>query len=128
MRPLTKRINPLIVRRAGRPGFTMAAQLRHVGRRSGRAYVTPVTIRREGDAIMIALTFGNEADWARNVLAAGRCSLLIDGTEYDASAPQLVDRADAAAFIHSGYSRFERTMLRVLGIRQFMRLTVAPAG
>lgn len=125
--PLTKRLNPLIVKRAGRAGFGMAAQIRHVGRRSGRAYVTPVTVRRDGDAVMIGLTFGSRADWARNVMAAGHCTLRIDGRDYQGTSPQLLDAADAEPFVRSAFSRFERLMMRrVFGIRQFMRLTIAP--
>jgi deazaflavin-dependent oxidoreductase (nitroreductase family) len=127
--PMTKRLNPLIVRRAGQPGFAMAAQIRHVGRRSGRSYVTPVTVRRDGASVVIGLTFGSQSDWARNVLAAGRCSMLIDGIEYEATSPQVVDTAEAGPFIRSAYSGFERFMLRrVLGISQLMRLAVTPAA
>jgi deazaflavin-dependent oxidoreductase (nitroreductase family) len=127
--PMTRRLNPLIVKRAGRPGFSMAAQVRHVGRRSGKEYVTPVTVRWDGDTAIIGLTFGSQSDWARNVLAAGHCTLVSDGAEYDATSPKLVDIADAGPFVRSTYSGFERFMLRrVLGIRQLMRLTVAPGA
>lgn len=37
MRPMTKVLNPLVGRLAGRRHFPMAAQLRHAGRRSGGA-------------------------------------------------------------------------------------------
>jgi hypothetical protein len=40
--PITKILNPLIRKLAGRRHVSMAAQIRHVGRRSGRPYVTPV--------------------------------------------------------------------------------------
>src|SRR6266581_880747 len=70
MRPMTKILNPLIVKLAGRRHFHMAAQIRHVGRRSGRTYTTPVSARRSGDMIVIALTFGNQSDWSRNVRSA----------------------------------------------------------
>ncbi|HET7015622.1 MAG TPA: hypothetical protein VFI65_17015, partial [Streptosporangiaceae bacterium] len=36
MRPMTKRLNPLLLKLAGRDNFQMAAQVRHVGRRSGK--------------------------------------------------------------------------------------------
>ncbi len=71
MRPMTKILNPLIVKLAGRRHFLMAAQIRHVGRRSGRTYTTPVSARRSGDSVLIALTFGNQSDWSRNVRSAG---------------------------------------------------------
>ena len=55
-------LNPLILKLAGRRHFRMAAQIRHVGRRSGRAYTTPVSGRRSGDIVLLALTFGNQSD------------------------------------------------------------------
>ena len=41
MGPLTKVLNPVMRKLAGRRHVMMAAQIRHVGRRSGRPYVTP---------------------------------------------------------------------------------------
>ena len=45
---------------------------RHVGRRSGREYATPVTAFPLGDGFVIALLYGDLAtvDWCRNVIAA----------------------------------------------------------
>jgi hypothetical protein len=60
--PMTKVLNPLTLKLAGRPHFHMAAQLTHTGRRSGRTYVTPVGPRRAGDMVLIPLTFGNQSD------------------------------------------------------------------
>jgi len=124
MRPLTKKVNPVILRFAGRQRFPMAAQLTHVGRRSSRTYVTPVSARRTGDVVLIALTFGNRSDWVRNVWAAGGCALRMDGVQYQASAPSFVSRADAAAEVRSAFSSLERLGLRLLGIKQFLRLDV----
>jgi deazaflavin-dependent oxidoreductase (nitroreductase family) len=126
--PMTKVLNPLIVRLAGRPHFPMAAQLTHTGRRSGRAYVTPVGARRAGDAVLIPLTFGNESDWSRNVRAAGRCSLRLAGVDYEASAPALVSLEEAGPHVRAAFGRLERASMRMLGIRQFLRLNVVPAG
>jgi deazaflavin-dependent oxidoreductase (nitroreductase family) len=126
--PMTKVLNPLIVRLAGRPHFHMAAQLTHTGRRSGRVYVTPVGARRAGDVVLIPLTFGNESDWSRNVRAAGRCSLRLAGVDYEASAPTLVSPEEAGPHVRAAFGRLERASMRMLGIRQFLRLSVVPAG
>ena len=128
MGPMTKVLNPLIVRLAGRPRFHMAALLTHTGRRSGRTYVTPVGARRAGDEVLIPLTFGNQSDWSRNVLAAGRCSLRLEGVEYDATAPALLSPREADPQVRAAFGRFERASMRMLGIRQFLRLSVVPAG
>jgi deazaflavin-dependent oxidoreductase (nitroreductase family) len=128
MGPMTRVLNPFIVRLAGRPHFHMAAQLTHTGRRSGRTYVTPVGARRTGDVVLIPLTFGNQSDWSRNVLAAGHCSLRLDGSGYEATAPALLSPEEADVYIRAVFGRLERASLRMLGIRQFLRLSVTPGG
>jgi deazaflavin-dependent oxidoreductase (nitroreductase family) len=50
------------------PGFAVVS---HVGRRSGRVYRTPVNLFRTGDEYVIALMYGADSEWVRNVLAAG---------------------------------------------------------
>jgi deazaflavin-dependent oxidoreductase (nitroreductase family) len=50
------------------PGFAI---VHHVGRRSGRRFTTPVNLFRHGDEFVIALTYGADSQWVRNVLAAG---------------------------------------------------------
>jgi len=124
IKPLRNLLNPIVVRRAGQPGFAMAARLEHVGRRSGRTYVTPVTTRRTGDVVLIALTFGNQSDWCQNVLAAGGCTIRIGGADYSAVAPALVRWQEAAPSVRAAFRPAERAMLRVLGIKQFLRLDV----
>ena len=127
MRPMTKMLNPMILRLAGRPHFRMAAQIRHVGRRSGRAYATPVSGRRSGDSVLLALTFGNQSDWVRNVRAAGGGSIRIDGQDYDVIRPQFLTRQEARPQIAAAFSPMERAGFRMLGIRQVMRLDIVPA-
>lgn len=125
MGPMTKMLNPLIMKRAGRPRFRMAARLTHTGRRSGQTYVTPVGARRAGDSVLIPLTFGNQSDWSRNVLAAGGCSLRLEGIDYHATAPALLSREEAGADIRVAFGRLERASLRMLGIQQFLRMSVS---
>ncbi len=126
MRPMTKVLNPLIGRLAGRRHFRMAAQIRHVGRHSGRPYTTPVGARRSGDVVVIPLTFGNRSDWSRNVRAAGGCSIRLNGRDYDATNPVFLDPHEAKPLVKSAFSPFERASFRPLGIQQFMRLHIAP--
>lgn len=93
--PLSRRVarfnrrfwNRLTLRVAGHlPGFAI---LRHVGRRSGRAYRTPVnTFRTDGEYI-IALTYGSRSDWVKNVLAAGSCELQTRGRRVHLSDPRI---------------------------------------
>jgi deazaflavin-dependent oxidoreductase (nitroreductase family) len=127
MRPMTKMLNPLIRKMAGRRHFRMAAQIRHVGRRSGRPYMTSAGARLSGDVVVIPLTFGNQSDWSRNVRAAGGCSIRLEGRDYTATRPEFLTGPEAAPLIRSAFRPLERASFRMLGIRQFMRLHVVPA-
>jgi deazaflavin-dependent oxidoreductase (nitroreductase family) len=104
MRPLALRM----------PGFAVVV---HKGRASGRTYETPVNVFQRGDDVVIALTYGAESDWVRNVLAAGGCELVMRGRRYKLDAPELVhdeSRGLAAAFA--------RPILRFVGVADFLRL------
>jgi deazaflavin-dependent oxidoreductase (nitroreductase family) len=125
MGPMTRVLNPLIKKLAGRRHFTMAAQIRHVGRRSGRSYVTPVGASLAGDRIVIPLTFGNQSDWSRNVRAAGGCSIRRGGIDYTAVRPELMDRVAARDLVRQAYGPVQRAAFRMLGIRQVMVLRLA---
>ena len=67
---LTRHIAPWM------PGFGVVV---HCGRRSGRRYQTPVNVFSAGNGYVIALTYGPETDWVKNVLAAGGCELRTRG-------------------------------------------------
>jgi deazaflavin-dependent oxidoreductase (nitroreductase family) len=72
---------------AGRlPGFGIVV---HAGRRSGRTYRTPVNVFRTADGWLFALTYGHEAQWVSNVLAAGGCRLITRGRERRLADPAL---------------------------------------
>jgi deazaflavin-dependent oxidoreductase (nitroreductase family) len=119
--PLTKLLNPLVGTLAGRRHVPMA-QLHHIGRRTGRSYLTSVGARVSGDVVLIPLTFGNQSDWARNVFAAGQCSMRVNGYTIRAEHPRFLAAADAAPLMHALFNPVERLVFKVLGIKQFMRL------
>lgn len=68
-------LNPLLGRVA-RSEHGPFAIVRHVGRKSGKPYETTIIVFPAADGFIIALTYGTEVDWYRNVLAAGRCEIL----------------------------------------------------
>lgn len=122
--PLTRLLNPLVGVLAGRRYVPMAAQVHHVGRRSGKRYVTPTSAHLAGEIILIPLTFGNQSDWARNVGAAGQCSVQLNGKRYEAAQPQFLDAAEARPLVRQAFNPVERFGFRLLGIKQFLRLRV----
>jgi len=62
-------VNP--VQRLWAPWLPPWALIVHRGRRSGTEYRTPVLARRSGSTLSIALYYGRDAQWVRNLEAAG---------------------------------------------------------
>src|SRR5947207_13337568 len=84
-RRVTNRLlTPLVMRL---PGFGIVV---HTGRKTGREYRTPVNVFRRGDRVSIALTYGPDADWVRNILAQGGCLLETRGRTQPLSRPRVV--------------------------------------
>ena len=69
--------------------------LLHKGRRSGRAYRTPVMAFRHGETLIIALLYGEESQWLKNLTAAGGGQFVRGGRTFELGAPRVVDTADA---------------------------------
>jgi deazaflavin-dependent oxidoreductase (nitroreductase family) len=69
------------------PGFGVVL---HTGRKSGRPYRTPVNVFRRPGGYVVALTYGPDADWVRNVMASGGCSLETRGRTVRLTRPRLV--------------------------------------
>ncbi|HKD74462.1 MAG TPA: hypothetical protein VKB76_03165, partial [Ktedonobacterales bacterium] len=98
------------------------AVIHHQGRRSGRAYATPTSARPTSDGFFVPMTFGEGADWVRNVQAAGGCVIEWKGKSYPVGEPEIVDRATA----RSAFSPLERLFFPFIGIKQFLRLRFVP--
>ena len=94
------------------PGFGV---VRHVGRRSGRRYQTPVNLFPTDGGFTIALTYGTGADWVRNVVTHGGCEIETRGRRVRCEAPRLVH--DPAA---RGIRLPERPILRLLRVADFL--------
>lgn len=94
------RFNRVVTNRLGKafsgqaPGF---GRVVHRGRKSGREYRTPVNVFRHDDGYLVALTYGPDSDWVRNVLAAGECTLETRGRAVKATNPRVVHDPDRRA-------------------------------
>lgn len=115
-RRVTNRMTQLF---AGRlPGFAI---LIHTGRRSGQTYRTPINAFRDGNDYIIALTYGAETDWVRNVEAAGGCELVTRGRRVRLTNPRIVtDPSRRWAPLPV------RLVLGIIGASQYLRLTRMP--
>jgi deazaflavin-dependent oxidoreductase (nitroreductase family) len=98
------------------PGFGI---ITHVGRKSGRVYHTPVNVFRAPNAFLVALTYGRESEWVKNVLAAGGCELETRGKRYHLTAPTIVHDPTRQRFPIP-----VRIILGFVGANDFMQLDV----
>ncbi|GAA5152371.1 nitroreductase family deazaflavin-dependent oxidoreductase [Pseudonocardia eucalypti] len=96
------------------------ATVRHVGRRSGRRYQTPIAVFRADRGYVAALTYGPGADWVRNVLAAGGCELRVRGEWVPLVRPMVVHDPERRAV-----PPVVRLFLAVPGAVDFLHLDLA---
>jgi deazaflavin-dependent oxidoreductase (nitroreductase family) len=99
------------------PGFGI---LTHVGRKSGKVYRTPVNVFRAPEGFLVALTYGRDSEWVRNVVAAGGCKLETRGVQYQLSSPTIVHDPTRRRFPVP-----VRIVLRLIGADDFMQLSIS---
>ena len=96
IRSAARLVNPLVLRIAGRRHMPVVGIVRHRGRKTGRAYATPLGIRpAAAGGFVMPLTFGEAAGWYRNIVAAGWCVITWRGQDHTAANPVIVGRATA---------------------------------
>ena len=122
LRQYMKRVGNVREReRAGTVGSRTTA-IHHVGRSSGRTYVTPGWAEHLEDHFYIHLPYGTHTDWCRNVRAAGGCVVNHDGVRYETTAPVLLPAADVRPLLPKG----ARRMQQVIGAEYYLRLDMVP--
>jgi deazaflavin-dependent oxidoreductase (nitroreductase family) len=88
------------------PSFAI---IEHVGRKSGKAYRTPVsafnaTVNGK-PGVAVLLTYGPDRDWLKNLKAAGGGQMRRHGKTFDIADPQVVTRDEAAEHVSGGTRR-----------------------
>src|SRR5215208_3465198 len=116
-----RRLPNRVIRTFAGRRLSPVALMVHQGRRSGRQYRTPVMPLPLGDGFLVSLPYGPERDWVRNVVAAGRCTLLRGGRRFELADPRLLDAAGAAPLLPAAL----RPALRAVPRIRFMRLSRA---
>lgn len=100
------------------------AIVEHSGRRSGQPYRTPVLAFPRDGTIHIALTYGPETDWVRNVLAAGQCALHYRRKRIRCHRPEIENGPE----VMRPFPLIIRLALQVIRARHVMRLVIASGG
>jgi F420H(2)-dependent quinone reductase len=113
-------INRMTIRNAG-SAKSQFAILRHVGRRSGKAFETPIMVAQLGEDLVFALTYGPKVDWYRNIQATGKGTLIWHGQTYTIEKLEPLDRSIGL----SVHPLHERVVLRILNVQHFLRVKVS---
>jgi deazaflavin-dependent oxidoreductase (nitroreductase family) len=109
--------NPRAMETAGQPGAT-ASVIRHVGRRSGTSYETPIGPIVTDGGFVVALPYGTTPDWLKNVLEAGSAVIVHEGITYQVDHPEVIPSEDAFAYVPSS----EQRALRLFRVDQFLQV------
>jgi deazaflavin-dependent oxidoreductase (nitroreductase family) len=116
-------LNPIMAHMAG-SRFWYTALLRHTGRRSGNSYATPLMAMRVSDGFLVALPYGTNVDWLRNLQAARRAPLQLRGQTYEIGDPVIVDPATALPQL----SAIMRNTVRWFGAKNYVKLKSVPTA
>ena len=112
---LNETVNPEALKRAGKAGEETAV-IHHVGRRSGTEYSTPIGAKPADGGFVVALPYGSDAHWVRNVVEAGSAVLELDGETHVVHDPEVVPIEDTA------FATDEAWIMSVFGVREALLL------
>ena len=98
---------PSALKSSGTPGAS-ASIVRHVGRATGRSYETPVQAVATDDGFVIALPYGPNTDWLKNVVVAGSATIVHDGNTHQVDRPETVPMSAAAPLFSAKDQRTHR--------------------
>ncbi len=119
MRVFNKTILNRVMRTFAGKSNTPFVIVRHVGRRSGKPYETPIIAIRKAGWFLVELTYGPEVDWYRNVRAASGCEIVWHGQTFTITRVTPISTAEGLA----GFPQPFNAVLRLLGRQDFVRLS-----
>jgi deazaflavin-dependent oxidoreductase (nitroreductase family) len=121
VRKLNKAVmNPQQMESAGQPG-AYAAIIEHRGRKSGKAYRTPIGVSPIDEGFVTMLVYGRKADWLQNVLAAGSATIVFEGDTYQVDRPEVVPVSSVTL------EGNEEKLAKLFGITECLRVHKVPA-
>ncbi|GAA4607267.1 hypothetical protein BJY16_006241 [Actinoplanes octamycinicus] len=116
VRQFTKHVlNPAMRKVAGRRHW-YAAALHHIGRTSGRAYLTPVVAEPVPGGFIIPMPYGTGVDWLGNLRAAGRGTIDLHGRRSTITGFQVIGPDVALPRVRPA----RRRVWRRLNVKEFL--------
>ncbi|MEP7022031.1 MAG: nitroreductase family deazaflavin-dependent oxidoreductase [Pseudonocardiales bacterium] len=122
VRRLARATKRFPLKTAGATGASVSV-VRHIGRSSGRKFDTPIQPVITTEGFLVALPYGSNSDWVRNVLARGNATILHEGNAYRVDHPEVVSLDQ----VEDQFSTKERRTHRLFGVTEclMLRWTVA---
>jgi deazaflavin-dependent oxidoreductase (nitroreductase family) len=102
------------------PGFALIV---HRGRKTGAEYRTPVNAWLDDNSVIVALTYGPDTDWLKNLEAAGGGEVIAGRHSYRVGSPRLIGA--------EGMTRMPgvaRPILRAIDVDEFALLPILSPG
>lgn len=93
--------------------------IEHVGRKTGIVRRTPIHPEPTDDGFRIIVPIGEQSEWARNVLAAGHCRMVLGDRTIELDEPVLETPADVPGLPRPVRALFEWLGFRYLRLRTF---------
>ena len=109
-------INPVMTNIAGR--FGPLAIVVHRGRTSDKEYRTPTLAFPAEDGFIIALIYGRNTDWERNVTDRDGCVVIYHNDRHPLTNPRLIGSDEANRWLPAPI----RFGLPLIGVHDFVRL------
>lgn len=116
MRVFNKYVTNRVLRGLAYLSFGPFALVRHVGRRSGKPYETVIMVWRTTEGFVIALTYGPNVDWYRNLQAAGGGTVFWHRRTYAVGKPEPI----AASTALPAFPLLFRLILGRSGLQDFV--------
>ncbi len=109
MGPLAGRVPPIVT-------------VVHEGRTSGETYRTPVWAFRSDGGYVMALTYGPSTEWAKNVEAAGRCTVHAPGGTVHVTEVRRLHGDEGRKLMPPPL----RPWMRLMGVTDYLKVTSEP--
>jgi deazaflavin-dependent oxidoreductase (nitroreductase family) len=114
-------VNPWLLARGLAGGrHAEIGPLEHFGRKSGIRRLTPVHPEPTPEGFRVMVPLGSHSEWARNVVAAGRCRLQLHEQTYELADPRLIP-----AYEVTDLPRVIRAIMGALGFEYLALRTVS---
>ena len=109
----------MTVGRAGKAN-SLFALVHHTGRKSGKLHTTPVRLVHHDNTFIIPLTYGERADWYKNLMESGMMKITWQGQTFEVGNPELLEVDEAI----DDFPWISRSLFKQEGLPAFLQVSI----